>query len=532
MKFSPHTLPYEQTGYFSNLVLDYLQNNQDLADFIFDFPSPDALKEKMNERLNSSLNRQVLCKSLEEQYKHIDQKPAVEASINLLLQQNTFTICTAHQPNIFTGHLYFIYKIIHAIKLAETCKSLFPASNFVPIYYMGSEDNDLDEIGTLHYQQQTYHWESNETGACGRMQTSSLQPILQEILKTLNTAIPDQGWMSDLLQQAYNGINTLAQATRIIVDELFGHYGLVVIDGDDQQLKSLFVPVMQAECERQDSFRLVQETNQLLSAKYNQQANPRELNLFYLSNQLRARIEKQQEEWVVVDTDIKFTHEALLAELNNHPERFSPNVILRPLYQETILPNIAFIGGGGELAYWMQLKKVFDFHHVSYPILFLRNSVLWIEEGTQKKINQLGLTSTDIFKRVDSLIKHHLSHQAAIQTVMQLEKDIEAKYAEILNLSKTISPVFPKSIEAHQKKANHIHKRMLQKFFAQLKKQDEVRVLQLKSIRSNLFPNETLQERHDNFLSLFTNLGKNMFEVLYNEQQAFGTEFLILSQEV
>nr|MBP6625656.1 bacillithiol biosynthesis BshC [Chitinophagaceae bacterium] len=133
MKFSPHTLPYEQTGYFSTLVLDYIQKNQDLTDFIFDFPSPEALKEKMNNRLASSLHRKVLHDSLKAQYKDVAQQSAVQSSIDALLQENTFTICTAHQPNIFTGHLYFIYKIIHAIKLAETCKSLFPASNFVPI---------------------------------------------------------------------------------------------------------------------------------------------------------------------------------------------------------------------------------------------------------------------------------------------------------------------------------------------------------------------------------------------------------------
>ncbi len=148
MKFSPHTIPYAQTGYFSKLVLDYIQKKKELSAFIFDFPSAASLKEKMQDRLLASLNREVLVDSLEKQYKDISVKPEVQSSLNLLLQENTFTICTAHQPNIFTGHLYFIYKIMHAIKLAEACKTLFPECNFVPIYDMGSEDNDLDEIGT------------------------------------------------------------------------------------------------------------------------------------------------------------------------------------------------------------------------------------------------------------------------------------------------------------------------------------------------------------------------------------------------
>jgi len=171
--------------------------------------------------------------------------------------------------------------------------------------------------------------------------------------------------------------NNLAAATRYLANALFGDYGLVIVDANDKALKQLFVPHLEKELIEQVAFKNVNETNKTITALgLNSQVNPRAINLFYISKNLRARIIYEDSVFKVLNTDIAWTKNDLLKHLNESPECFSPNVILRPLYQEVILPNLCYIGGGGELAYWFQLKSNFETNAVPFPILLLRNSVL------------------------------------------------------------------------------------------------------------------------------------------------------------
>src|SRR5690606_7245616 len=151
----------------------------------------------------------------------------------------------------------------------------------------------------------------------------------------------------------------------------------------------------------------VSKTNEAINtlpSNYKIQVNPREINLFYLNKNLRGRILETDDLFGVLDTDIRWTKDELLAEVNEYPERFSPNVILRPLYQEIILPNLCYIGGGGELAYWLQLKSNFEAQKVTFPILLLRNSVLLITEKQKEKLNKLKVSVADLFLNQNDLM--------------------------------------------------------------------------------------------------------------------------------
>ena len=152
----------------------------------------------------------------------------------------------------------------------------------------------------------------------------------------------------------------LATATRFLANELFKKEGLVILDGESKSLKNLFIPYMNEELKNQSSFKTVSETNlKLTSDEYSIQVNPREINLFYIEDNLRERIIFENGKYKVNNTKIEFSQVEILAEVDKNPEKFSPNVILRPLYQEVILPNLCYIGGGGEIAYWLQLKSNF-----------------------------------------------------------------------------------------------------------------------------------------------------------------------------
>jgi len=297
-------------------------------------------------------------------------------NIELLHHENTFTITTSHQLNLFTGPLYFLYKIISVINLTNELKAAYPENNFVPVYWMATEDHDFDEINYFNFKGKKVQWSRQASGAVGRLNTEDLDKVLDVFTANLGFGANSNG-IKKLFKCAYLDHKNLADATRFLANELFGIYGLVIVDADDRDLKSLFAPYVKKELTEQTSFTKVSETNEKInSLGFNVQVNPREINLFYLKEDLRERIVEQNGTYFVNDTDISFTKSELLAELEKHPERFSPNVIMRPLYQEVILPNLCYIGGGGELAYWFQLKSYFKAVNVPFPMLLLRNSVL------------------------------------------------------------------------------------------------------------------------------------------------------------
>src|ERR1039457_1585772 len=174
-------LAYKETGYFTKIILDYLDNNKALLPFYAHPVSYEGIKLAMHEREQFKTDRKLLVDELKKQYIPMDASYPVNTNIEKLLQENTFTITTAHQPAIFTGTLYFIYKILHTITLAEHLAAKFPESNFVPVYYMGSEDADLDELGNIFLSGEKIVWDTKQTGAVGRMNTKGLEKMIAKM---------------------------------------------------------------------------------------------------------------------------------------------------------------------------------------------------------------------------------------------------------------------------------------------------------------------------------------------------------------
>jgi bacillithiol biosynthesis cysteine-adding enzyme BshC len=529
MMLKKQNIKIAHTASFSSLVNDYVNRDEKLKEFIFDFPSEISIQKAMEEKQFSLEKRNVLVDVLKSQYAHLKVSELVQQNIESLLQENTFSICTAHQPSIFTGYLYFIYKIIQAIKLSNECKALFPANNFVPIFFIGSEDNDLEEIGEFNLLGKKYQWQTNQQGSCGEMDTADLVPIIDEIKKYFNTGIEDEKELLAIFQNAYKANQNLADATRYIVNELMGRFGIVCIDGNEARLKSLYKDVLKDELLHQHSFKIVSNTIDKLSINYHGQAKPRELNLFHKKyNSYRERIELNEGVYQVVNSDLNFTAQEMLAELENHPEHFSPNVILRPMYQETILPNIAFVGGGGELAYWMQLKDLFTNYHVQFPILFLRNSLLFIDEKSSTQIDKLGLTLEQLFMPTNELNNLLLAKNNVIHQLKEYEKNIELQLNEMVQLAATVSVPLEESVKAHRQKNLNIVNRIHEKFAAHIKRKEVDTYSKIAFIKENLFPNNSLQERHDNVISLYKMYGKNLFDILLENEEGFGEEFIVL----
>ncbi|MCW3123210.1 MAG: hypothetical protein JWQ38_2702 [Flavipsychrobacter sp.] len=523
-------VPYPDTGYFSKLVTDYLGDNADIKTFYQYAPTTQGLEQAIKERQAFPVDRKTLIAALTNQYAGLTISTKTQDNIQALLSENTFTICTAHQPNLLTGYLYFIYKILHAIKLAEQLNELHPDKQFVPVYYMGSEDNDIEELGTFRFRGEKYVWDGNgQSGAVGRMDTKGLKPMLTDLFKLFGPPGKNCDDLQDMLTKAYLQHKTIGAATQYLVNELFGKYGLVIVDPDDASLKATFIPVMKDELLHQHSLPVLTEQIEKLGANYKIQAHPRAINLFYLADQLRERIEKKGNKWIVLNTEIEWTETEVLQELNEHPERFSPNVMLRGMYQETILPDVAFIGGGAEVAYWLQLKTLFQHYNVFYPSIHLRQSALWIDTLQTKQRSQLELSVGDIFKPEVDIVREYISKHAGTEWQTRQETTaIESIFSNLKEKATSIDPTLKASAEAALAKMKHQLDVLEKKMLRAEKKKMSVQLSRITKLKAAVFPNNSLQERVDNFSEYYLQYGPAFMDTTLAGIDALSPKFLVV----
>ena len=555
MKFNATQISYRSTELFSALINDYIETKGTAQSFVNYAANKEGYKKAIEQRASFPTNRKVLVEVLQNQYtqlakevndasvlnsnnnnalnnslNNIETFKLVNDNVNLLLKENTFTVTTAHQPNIFTGPLYFIYKIVHAIQLAAELNKQFPQHNFVPVYYMGSEDADLQEVGSYNLAGEAYQWNTKQKGAIGRMKVDDELIKLLQNLEGYWSVQPEGKEALEVLKEAYTKGKTIAEATLYLVHAFFGKYGLVVIQPDDTKLKSLFIEVMEMELRTGFSQKAIQPTKEKLASTYHVQSDGRDVNLFYLKDNTRARIENKEGTYIVVDTDISFTEEEIVKELHANPDRFSPNVILRGVYQETILPGVAFIGGGGELAYWMELKNVFNEVKVHYPILQLRNSFMFMNEKQTAHWNSLGFSLADVFKPLLELeldyVKNQTKENLALTNHITSLNDLNASIQQdVIKIDTSLGDHAKNlSIQA-QKKLALLEKKMIR---AEKRKQ-QTSIDRIQAIKGSLFPKNSLQERVENFSEWVGAYGWDWVEAVLENSTTLNPSFTIIT---
>ncbi len=528
---------YGQTGFFSKIILDYLEEKKELQPFYTHPVSVEGIKAAISDRKKYPTDRKLLVDELNRQYANADPTAQQQLNIKQLSNSNTFTVTTAHQPNIFTGHLYFIYKILHTIKLSEFLKAQIPGSDFVPVFYMGSEDADLEELGHVYVNGIKHEWKTNQTGAIGRMKVDkALVQLLDEIEGEI-TVHPFGKEIIDRMRACYIDGATIEQATFKLINELFGEYGLIVLLPDSPTLKKAFIPIAEKELTEGFSYKAVQETVAKFPKAYKVQVSGRELNLFYLKDDLRERIEKKNDQYSIVNTQFSFEAQDILQELKEHPENFSPNVILRPVFQEMILPNIAFIGGGGEIAYWLELKKVFETVNVPFPVLVLRNSFMIAAKDHMTSIKKLstgpggGFAIEDLFKPENELLSELVKRNSTVQLSLEKEKQaLQQFYAKLKTTAGAVDITLQKHTDALQKLALNKIEALEKKMLRAEKKKFEAQQRQLHKLKTQLFPHDGLQERIENFMPFYAKWGKGFIDVLHKNSLALEQEFVILEE--
>lgn len=523
-------IDYSDTNSFSKTLIAYLNNNEQLASFYGNRPTIAGFKDQINHKKKFP-HRELLTQVLSDQYGELlDSSPEVAQNIIRLKDENTYTITTGHQLNIFTGPLYFIFKIVTAIKLAQDLKEKYPENDFVPVYWMATEDHDFEEINHTRAFGKKISWDVESHSATGRLNTQSIIEAVKQYCNTFGLS-ENATELTNIVEDAYLKGRNLADSTRVFVNSLFKQYGLIILDADRKELKKLFAPIMEEDILEEKSFKAIEKTSEeLLEKGFATQVHAREINFFYLTDEFRERIVRTEDgRFEVLHQDIYFTAEEIKKEIHSHPERFSPNVVMRPMYEEIILPNLAYIGGGAEIVYWLQLKANFDQYKVQFPILIPRNSALITDDQMAGKIFRLDFTFKSIFKSGETLKKEYVKRITKHRLNLQDEwMEFNAIFGKIKLRTHKIDPSLGPStdaVKARLKKAiNNLEKKLLKAE----KRNHQDALIQVDRIKDKLFPNGGLQERSENFAELYLKHGPDLIPDLVKSFNPLDFKFTIL----
>lgn len=380
IRLNRYFLPRDQAMGFGPTLESW--SPEDHNHFLSDFVTPQALLNHGKERAETfdTAQRTHLYETLLQQYQQSGS--LIPNTLERIKLANVVTITTGHQLSLALGPLFFIYKVLHVIQLCDTLNKENHDVEFVPVFWLASEDHDLEEIQSVHFYNKTFQWLPDELGSVGVMNTNKLSACYEEIL-----ALFDNETATELKELFQVNSNLYGQHYHQLLSKIFGQYGLILIDGNDSELKQLFVPLMKKEIEEQFIHSQVSKTNiDLLKAGKPTQAHVRPINLFYLGVNSRDRIVSEGQEYRAGEN--LWSKVEILAAIESNPERFSPNVLMRPLYQETILPNVCYVGGTGELNYWAQLKSGFQIAGLPFPLLLTRISGFILKSGPWEDVKQ------------------------------------------------------------------------------------------------------------------------------------------------
>ena len=503
-----HYFSYKETGFFSKLILDYL--DQKMPDDLYrNYLDINTIENQIFEKKNQVINRELLFDVIKSQNAQIVLSDVSVNNLELIRDESTFTVTTGHQLCLFGGPLYFIYKIISTINLTEIFKKKYPKYNFIPIFWMASEDHDFAEINHVNLFGKKYIWDTQQSGMVGDFQTNNIDSLINEIFDSVSPTMYSSE-LKDLLIKCYRD-NTLAFSTRRLINEFFGKYGILVLDPSDSRLKQEFIPVMKRDIVNNESYELIKRQSNRLSENYKVQAHVRKINFFKLSKNKRERIVKDINE----------------REIDLSPENFSPNVLMRPLYQEMILPNLVYVGGPAEISYWMQLKTAFKSMNIVFPILALRNSVIIMESSDYQIWQNANLDFKEIFSPLSIIEKRIVSHFSPDSFITDEKLSLLTIYNRILQKTddNNLKAFIESNFSSHKKDIDYIEKKIIKS-----KKLDHQRLIKKVSrIKNKLFPANSLQDRYDCFIHLYLIHGKRFIEILKEEIDPLNLNFLLLS---
>lgn len=523
-------IDYSNVPAISFKDLAYIKLEPFLREFYNYTPDLSSFAKAIEDRIEKPVDRSLLVSALESNYTVVESTELQRENLALLQSEDTFTIITAHQPSLFGGPLYYVLKICSVINLCKQLKQTYPKYNFVPTFISGGEDHDFEEVDHLNLFGKSVKWDREAMGPVGRLDIKGLQSVIDEVSEILG-GNPNAVYLKTVLNESIKSCDTYGQFVFKFINILFGSYGVIAVNMDNSEMKAAFAPLIKKELLEKISQPIVTNTQEKLAThNFKAQAHSRDINLFYLGEGSRDRIEYEDGKYNIIDSSLSFTESEILEELESKPENFSPNVVMRPLYQEFILPNLAYVGGGGEIAYWLERKAQFEAFDVFYPMLIRRNSVMILNKGLNKTIDKLGFSIDDIFQTEDELINQYINANTEVEIELEDQKStVQKAYEEIAAKSKEIDPGLAKSVLADMTKQLKNIDQMESRMKRTVKSQQEVQVKKIAKLKEKLFPNNGLQERFDNFMPHYMDIGESFFDDLVKCLDPMDRRFIVLS---
>lgn len=520
-------IPLEQTGLFPKLIRDYISGREDMSPF-YDFaPSMEGLKERLGHVKGLSKDNKDISEVLESQHGSSISEVQKE-NLMALKADEAFTICTGHQLCLFTGPVYMIYKIASVIKLSQAL-SKETGERIVPLFWMATEDHDVEEIDHTWLFGKEIKLDTDYHGAVGRMQLSGVDRPLEQLTEILGDS--DNGHaLLNIMRAAYDDGKSMTQAFRTIIQSLFSKYGLLILDADDHALKRMFLPSLIDEVMEGRIQGAIQSTIEMLKYRGESvQAEPREINLFYLEDGIRSRLVYDGERIAVHGHDISWDREEFKVMADKYPERLSPNVLLRPLFQEHILPNLAYVGGPGELSYWLQLKSVFEAFKMKMPVLLLRDSFMWIDKKTESKWESLGFELSDLFRSLDGLQKEFALKSSTVDPDLSGEKEqLLSHFDGLIERSRQIDPGILGFANAEKQRLVKAIDNMEKKLVRAEKKKHGSSLDKIAQLKEKFLPGGGLRERKENFMHWYLRQGDGFIETVVEKADPLNPQVKVL----
>lgn len=528
---------FHEIGRYSAFVRSLSEHSNTIKDLGYVYPQREAFADRIAYLQNQfdSSQRQLLIERLLVQHQSLGWTSIQNQYIQELASADAFVVSTAHQPSFLGGPAYIPVKIASSIALCHQLKQWFPEFQFIPIHWLGSEDHDFDELGHVNLLGQTFQWQAQAGGPIGRKTMGDLAEIWSQLATSLHHK-PYGRWALDTLEQAFQPEVTLSMAMRTWLNSQFSEHGLLILDGDDLALKHRFTPLMQREFRESFAWPALQQgAKRFEQAGFEPPLQGRAINLFHLTDTHRDRLEPDQEgKWSTKSGDLLISREEGADLVAQNPNEWSPNAVLRPLYQELIIPEIAFVGGGAEIAYWTQLQETFLQAGLQQPLLVLRSSLGWSEANTWKKAIKAGFQ--------EQWLQHHYSlweanvlQQSGLEVqnnqLRATEQQIEQLYQQIVELAQSIDPSLTGAVESERQKTRNGLENIKGKVRKAYKQKQEVQLRQLKTLYERLFPNNKLQEREESLLFAFAQWGPQWTTLMVQQLNPVQTEFLLLVEE-
>ncbi|HEY6191975.1 MAG TPA: bacillithiol biosynthesis cysteine-adding enzyme BshC [Bacteroidota bacterium] len=537
-------LPHSEGG-FSKLFGDYVNEFPKVrsffeADFHFihNFPKHAELLG------GQAKHRSEVADILLDQNRQIGASEKTLENIGLLRDSKTFAIVTGQQVGILGGPLYTVYKTITALRLAEQLSATFSDYKFVPVFWLEGEDHDLEEVNSvsvlngdhspveIDYPVKGKPAQKN-AGAVGDIEfDGSLDQFFDRLQKTLPNSEFKEPLFS-ILKQAYAPASTFTSAFARLMNGLFEGSGLVFISSNDRRLKQLLKPIFLKEIEEYPRVsQLIIQRSAELEGRYHAQIKTKAMNLFMFFKGGRYFIEPREKEFGLRGIRQYFQRDELLNIVNQTPELLSPNVALRPICQDTLLPTLAYVGGPAEIAYFAQLKTVYAHFGMTMPIIYPRASVTIYEQKFERILEKYQLELLEFFgdsERVTRKVVELISEvkiEEMFDDAVRRSNELMAEMKYGLNY---IDSTLMGPLETTRSKTESHLLLLKEKVVEAQERKHEIALRQVRKVSQSITPNAMLQERVLNFTYFMNKYGPEFIKRLTSDIEIDRFKHQVLS---